>query len=340
MCKSATERKCSQCGGLIEPGRDVRSRYCIPCRDSDSTRASHARRRQAGTCGDCGKPIMWNAKRCNECESRRRRGQPKADAYGDKCRERIVCGSAFIPKGNSSGRFCSRACGGEWQRRESEAACQARERAERIRRLFANLRQCAVCSSAFVAAQSHQRVCQSSECRRMMRWVAAGVAIDKRCRLCGGPAAKVRSYRSMYCEACRAEVQRAVRRKAKHRREGRLVVTSKHSLKRTDTILGIQELITKAGQCCPCCGLLMTRAIDQSSDRALELDHAIPISRGGADEWPNLRCLCRKCNGLKSDFIAPHVVIAEWMSVRPVATRSPLNTEPVSLTPTIVNELE
>ncbi|KFN37802.1 hypothetical protein KN63_08145 [Smithella sp. F21] len=32
------------------------------------------------------------------------------------------------------------------------------------------------------------------------------------------------------------------------------------------------------------------------NDAILEVDHIVPITRGGTDEISNLRCLCFKCN--------------------------------------------
>lgn len=34
---------------------------------------------------------------------------------------------------------------------------------------------------------------------------------------------------------------------------------------------------------------------------APELDHIIPIAKGGAHVWSNLQCACRECNAAKSD---------------------------------------
>lgn len=35
----------------------------------------------------------------------------------------------------------------------------------------------------------------------------------------------------------------------------------------------------------------------------MEVDHIIPLSKGGLHVESNLRCACRKCNGLKSDRV-------------------------------------
>lgn len=37
------------------------------------------------------------------------------------------------------------------------------------------------------------------------------------------------------------------------------------------------------------------------ADNAPELDHIMPLSKGGAHSYINTQCACRKCNGLKSD---------------------------------------
>ena len=39
----------------------------------------------------------------------------------------------------------------------------------------------------------------------------------------------------------------------------------------------------------------------------------VPRAKGGADDWPNIRPICRKCNGLKRDYVAPECIIVEWM---------------------------
>lgn len=46
------------------------------------------------------------------------------------------------------------------------------------------------------------------------------------------------------------------------------------------------------GKCCIC-----------DSNKELEFDHIIPVSKGGATTFRNLQLLCRKCNSIKSDNI-------------------------------------
>lgn len=35
----------------------------------------------------------------------------------------------------------------------------------------------------------------------------------------------------------------------------------------------------------------------------MTVDHIIPLSKGGKDEEWNLQCVCKKCNGLKSNML-------------------------------------
>lgn len=231
-----------------------------------------------------------------------------------------VCSKPFRPKAANRTTTCSRECGFEFIRRTVHARrseeAKAKVEAKRLSRLFENLRQCSVCNAAFVASSKAQVVCGGDDCRRKRNWQSLGIPLVKWCRLCGDKECEmVNGYRSMHCPDCRDELSRAARRRAKHARDGRLSLTSKAGLKRAETVAGIQSLIAQSGQQCPCCGLLMSRSTDPHSDRALELDHAVPVSRGGRDEWPNIRCLCRRCNGLKGAFIATSVVVGEWLNV-------------------------
>lgn len=44
-------------------------------------------------------------------------------------------------------------------------------------------------------------------------------------------------------------------------------------------------------------------AICGTPDRSLQIDHIIPVNRGGTNELSNLQLLCAKCNGHKSDKV-------------------------------------
>ena len=54
-----------------------------------------------------------------------------------------------------------------------------------------------------------------------------------------------------------------------------------------------RDSILKRDKLCLKCG----------SDKNLTVDHILPISKGGGNEFNNLQILCKKCNSLKgSDF--------------------------------------
>ncbi len=58
------------------------------------------------------------------------------------------------------------------------------------------------------------------------------------------------------------------------------------------------SILERDKYCCYICGIRGTY-----EDKAPEVDHIIPLSKGGLHVESNLRCACRKCNGLKSDRV-------------------------------------
>lgn len=48
--------------------------------------------------------------------------------------------------------------------------------------------------------------------------------------------------------------------------------------------------------------LKMTRCKYCRNKENLTIDHKIPKIKGGSNDINNLQCLCKKCNGLKSDL--------------------------------------
>lgn len=58
----------------------------------------------------------------------------------------------------------------------------------------------------------------------------------------------------------------------------------------------LRSLVLKRDEVCLLCG----------SDEELEVDHIVPVARGGGNHIENLRVLCGPCNRAKSDEFAGH----------------------------------
>ncbi|RHW49181.1 hypothetical protein DS833_05605 [Lactobacillus bombicola] len=58
---------------------------------------------------------------------------------------------------------------------------------------------------------------------------------------------------------------------------------------------------------CYCCGRKLKSPKDKDYDpndkRAPQVDHVIPISKGGGHLWNNVKLICKECNSYKSDIL-------------------------------------
>lgn len=130
---------------------------------------------------------------------------------------------------------------------------------------------------------------------------------ERRCR-CGGLVEK----RKHLCLNCRKERElersRDGRRKYKQRpwakaakRAERLRRKALHrgaSVERFDPL----EILARDGWCCHICGGNTPKRLRGTyDDRAPELDHIIPLAKGGQHTRLNTACACRKCNLAKAD---------------------------------------
>lgn len=112
---------------------------------------------------------------------------------------------------------------------------------------------------------------------------------------CGNAYVFAYGSKSRMCEPCKLSSKR--RQKQAHRarrRAGRVAGVSydPHKVFRRDKWR------------CYLCGV-KTQKKDIYADNAAEIDHVIPLSKGGKDIPSNVRCSCRKCNQEKSDNIIP-----------------------------------
>jgi 5-methylcytosine-specific restriction endonuclease McrA len=68
-----------------------------------------------------------------------------------------------------------------------------------------------------------------------------------------------------------------------------------------------KEIFERDGWCCQACGTATLRTTDRQylAPNAPELDHILPVSKGGSHTRTNVQLLCRRCNSLKKNIIPP-----------------------------------
>lgn len=257
-------------------------------------------------CQQCGAPTTrpkYCSEPCGQKAHVRRNGvRPWAERYpdavvriGGKC---VVCGSAFsrrIRSAKDVGHCCSRDCGFALIRLRAAAKRPLAEDVAMYRRWGAAERS----RMARLDRRSLQRLKEARQalCRSIARYV---LNPKRPCKDCGaevggfhgamifcGPCSKRRHRLSPSYRASKAQ-RRAIER---GRSEG---------AERFDPI----EILRRDGWRCHICGINTPRRLRGSyNDRAPELDHIIPLSKGGNHSRLNTACCCRKCNIMKSDKI-------------------------------------
>lgn len=78
--------------------------------------------------------------------------------------------------------------------------------------------------------------------------------------------------------------------------------TYRRKLRREDR----DAFIAKAGNICIYCGRLYNRQLARWMPHRFfsvyQIDHIIPLARGGSNKDSNLRAVCRECNQIKSNL--------------------------------------
>lgn len=205
------------------------------------------------------------------------------------------CGSPFYrrKKGSpehDSRRFCGRKCTGAHLRDVA-----ARKRAAKPV-VIAPVKRCVVCSNVV----SGQGFTCSTECRKQRNRVATSTAYRARhpivvrtCDNCGTLCESAKKKRRVFCSPeC---LRRFCKRVEKAKRRARLRGAPSE---RIDPI----KVFERDGWRCVYCGCATPKELrGQAVDAAPEMDHIVPLSRGGSHTWANVTCSCRKCNNRKRD---------------------------------------
>lgn len=171
---------------------------------------------------------------------------------------------------------------------------------ERVRLEVEALRRMAARPAKAARLAERRAVVEANKARRDAAKIAAVTRHASRpCATCGQPVGyrlgRPKEYCSRDCHR-RSDAHRAAKRISKAARSARkrgAVVSESVSPRR---------VFERAGWRCQICGV-KTPAKYRGTHRhdAPELDHVVPLSKGGAHTYANAQCACRACNQWKSD---------------------------------------
>jgi 5-methylcytosine-specific restriction endonuclease McrA len=107
------------------------------------------------------------------------------------------------------------------------------------------------------------------------------------------------------CRTAAAKAERQRWRKSPAHRKQKLAEKVRRRVRvraQTTELVDPLAVFERDGWTCRICSRPTPACLRGSTDhRAPELDHIIPLARGGAHSYANTQCACRKCNGDKGD---------------------------------------
>jgi 5-methylcytosine-specific restriction endonuclease McrA len=198
-------------------------------------------------------------------------------------RECYVCGERYLNKTNSKGYCCSRKCGDtmlRWRGERTRALTQARQE-------LANWAK----PDRIIGFKS-----RIAKLRRRLERKAATCATCG-CHIEQSPISGWKRYCSKACRPVNEDVKRKHRKIAKAKRRAKMRGAHCESV---DPL----KVFERDGWKCHLCGKT-TDATKRGTwhQDAPELDHIIPLSKGGPHTYANTACSCRSCNNSKSNKI-------------------------------------
>lgn len=216
-----------------------------------------------------------------------------------KCK---MCEKEYKPKTSDRKTFCSRRCSFDWVtglgKLKSISFSVVR-------------RKCIICHDWFSEHRKGADTCQSIQCvdqknktmyqkyaqEQRRKAVSEYTPREFSCAECSKHV--VTSYGDTIAKFCSITCgKRHMKRNAKARR--RAYVNGSSVVESVDPF----KVFDRDGWRCQICMAKTPRSKRGSlHDRAPELDHILPLSKGGDHSYANTQCACRKCNGLKGDKI-------------------------------------
>lgn len=271
-------------------------------------------------CEECGATFVPNRtqKYCSvKCRRKSERKRAKARGYKRPCNKSITytcnyCGKDYHPKSAERNQYCSREC--SFADKEKRCDCGESIRGSGLSQCFVcssisvgQYVECEICGNEFETFAHNQKYC-SDECvkEKNRQWyhdnfVSASETnpyVTKVCEECGAEyKTNHMASRRKYCSKdCAKAVE--IRNQARGNHQQRAKHYGVHYEWFVDTYP-----MRRDGWYCYICGIHTPRKLKGSIEHnAPEVDHVVPLSRGGTHTRDNVKCSCRHCNLLKSDM--------------------------------------
>lgn len=265
---------CKQCQKDSYVGLNLPKRNCESCDSEFQPRQSSS---------------VYCSKKCGQKERDKLRVRPNGSGHSAKKGKCEWCEKEFVRVQRVAGKTCGMSC-----------ASKLRSVGNFSKVFFPT---CNICSSPIRASSSPsilENHCNSCKGRYgyNIHSVVNGET-ETKCKCCDVSFSRIPPNKSKCCsESCSREMLAKARRKSKSIRSA--IKRKSNGGEAFDPF----EIFDRDKWHCQMCGI-STPKINRGTylDDAPELDHIIPVSKGGLHTRLNTQCLCRKCNGEKSDKI-------------------------------------
>lgn len=253
--------KCRQCGSELLPGQ---KKYC------------------SGACCSMAYYIRKNPDRKPQAERWKAEHEQSINKNKRICKQ---CGKEFIMVRHSKGLFCSYRCRGKYR---SEQPRKPKQKP---------VKYCKICGVEIVRGVYCGDECRKEKARRESRKhneikMLNKTTKERLCKECGNPfKSEYGSKRRVFCsDIC---LHRNMHRIRRHKERAKL------RLVKVETVDPIKVFRRDGWICQICKRKLQNKDRGTYKDTAPELDHIIPLSKGGEHSYRNTQCSCRKCNADK-----------------------------------------
>lgn len=213
------------------------------------------------------------------------------------------CGVVFVRGERKRYKYCGRACA--FEHTEDRLRNMHRHVANGALKWMQSWKTCCECGNSHTQMGSRcsiqcVRTGQYVRHKGLLQCKRCGTAIDRTTGRFTGP--------KKYCLACKPVARKENRNKADrvHKR-----VRSRRIRSGPRDRIDPYDVFARDGWKCKLCGSGVDLSLPVNHDLRPNLDHVIPLSKGGTHTYANVQTTCRRCNTDKGDKM-PQVYTQQW----------------------------